>query len=222
MPTFVYLAPNLQHDTDVPSESGVPARYNYEDGRQTLDRLLAYDEGAHYACVVPQYPMAGRQFRVRVTGLQLSSETDEEVLFALGRYYDGDGFSITLDAASYSRTIYTTGGDTDWISFPEASNGFSLLGVYCFLPSWGGQIEWQVWQQPPKVPARKVMVRASRDGGITWGAWRESSLGALGQYQHRVRFRRFGRGSQFCFQVRVTSPLVLDHLGGGADMEVGG
>lgn len=68
---------------------------------------------------------------------------------------------------------------------------------------------------------RKVTLFVSKDGGHNYGAAREQSLGELGQYPHRVRFRRLGRMIEGTFKVRITSPLVIDHLGGVADMEVG-
>ena len=68
---------------------------------------------------------------------------------------------------------------------------------------------------------RKVTLFVSKDGGHNYGAAREQSLGELGQYQQRVRFRRLGRMIDGMFKVRVTSPVVMDHLGAVADMEVG-
>lgn len=68
---------------------------------------------------------------------------------------------------------------------------------------------------------RKVTIFPSKDGGHNFGPAREQSLGELGQYQHRVRFRRLGRSEQFCFKVRVTGPIVMDHIGAVADMEAG-
>lgn len=68
---------------------------------------------------------------------------------------------------------------------------------------------------------RKVTIFPSKDGGYNFGAAREQSLGELGQYQHRVRFRRLGRSEQFCAKVRVTSPIVMNHIGAVADIEAG-
>ena len=68
---------------------------------------------------------------------------------------------------------------------------------------------------------RKVTVFISRNGGRTWGAGRECSLGELGEYLNRVRLRRLGRSHQFCVKIRVTSPISMNHLGAVADMEVG-
>lgn len=68
---------------------------------------------------------------------------------------------------------------------------------------------------------RKVSISVSRDGGYTWGAWREISLGELGQYRHRVVARRLGLGRQFCIRVRCTSPLNMRHYGGVAEMAAG-
>lgn len=68
---------------------------------------------------------------------------------------------------------------------------------------------------------RKVTIFVSKDGGHNFGPAREQSLGELGQYQHRVRFRRLGRAEAFCAKIRVTSPIVMDHMGAVIDMEAG-
>lgn len=66
---------------------------------------------------------------------------------------------------------------------------------------------------------RKVLVAISKDGGHTWGDWRECPLGDLGQYMQRVRFRRFGVGRDFRLKIRVTSPVRADLLTGYVDVE---
>lgn len=68
---------------------------------------------------------------------------------------------------------------------------------------------------------RKVLVAVSRDGGHNWSDWRESTLGEIGEYQKRVRFRRFGQARQFVMKVRVTSPIRADFHGAVLDVEAG-
>jgi hypothetical protein len=98
--------------------------------------------------------------------------------------------------------------------------------VISYAPSTGS--EWVVaetWQMLIEVwePApidRKVTVAVSRDGGHNYGAQREASLGELGAYRQRVRFRRFGRGLQFVMKIRVTSPIKADLMDSVVDFEV--
>ena len=54
-----------------------------------------------------------------------------------------------------------------------------------------------------------LMLRVSKDGGHTYGPEMISSLGAIGEYQHRAQFRRLGRGRSFTFKLRYTDPTVL-------------
>lgn len=68
---------------------------------------------------------------------------------------------------------------------------------------------------------RKVTIFVSKDGGHNYGAAREQSLGELGQYQQRVRFRRLGRAESFCAKIRVTSPIVMNHMGAVIEMGAG-
>ncbi len=68
---------------------------------------------------------------------------------------------------------------------------------------------------------RRVAIAVSKDGGHTWGDWREQSLGELGSYLHRVRFRRFGLGRDFRLKIRVTSPIRADLMAAYIDAEPG-
>jgi hypothetical protein len=61
-----------------------------------------------------------------------------------------------------------------------------------------------VGEGKPDMTAPVVQMRYSNDGGKTWSAWREASLGALGEYASRVIFRRLGMGRDRVWQVRVT------------------
>jgi hypothetical protein len=55
----------------------------------------------------------------------------------------------------------------------------------------------------------KVEVRLSRNGGRTWGDWKQRSLGVQGDYRKRVQWRRLGQASRpgFLCEVRVTDPV---------------
>lgn len=52
--------------------------------------------------------------------------------------------------------------------------------------------------------AQQVQMRLSRDGGMTWGAWRSASLGATGVYGNRALFRSNGQARRLMMELRVT------------------
>lgn len=54
-------------------------------------------------------------------------------------------------------------------------------------------------------------MRVSRDAGQTWGAWRQASLGAQGEYRKKVQWRALGQASQpgFLAEFRCTDPVPL-------------
>lgn len=54
-------------------------------------------------------------------------------------------------------------------------------------------------------------IRASRDAGNTWGAWRSTSLGTQGNYRARTRINRWGMfdAPGMIFEGRVTDPVPL-------------
>lgn len=57
---------------------------------------------------------------------------------------------------------------------------------------------------------RKVTLALSKDGGHTFADPREATVGDVGQYRNRVRFRRFGVGRELVARVRFTSPVRCD------------
>jgi hypothetical protein len=58
---------------------------------------------------------------------------------------------------------------------------------------------------------RNALFRYSKDGGKNWSGWVVRSLGEIGEFKRRVTVTRLGKGLEWVFQVRVTSP-VASHL----------
>jgi hypothetical protein len=54
-----------------------------------------------------------------------------------------------------------------------------------------------------------VEMRSSRDGGKTWGNWRQTSLGAQGKYRKRVQWKACGMASRpgVLLEFRVSDPV---------------
>jgi hypothetical protein len=55
----------------------------------------------------------------------------------------------------------------------------------------------------------KVLLRYSNDGGLTWGNWREGTLGKLGERYARARFLRCGSARDRVWQVRCTDSVAF-------------
>lgn len=53
----------------------------------------------------------------------------------------------------------------------------------------------------------QIMLRISKDGGKTFGAWLLRSLGAIGRWMQRVRWLALGSGTDMIFELRVTDPV---------------
>lgn len=56
--------------------------------------------------------------------------------------------------------------------------------------------------------APTIMLQTSKDGGQTWGNEKFRTLGAVGQYSHRVRWARLGLARDFVFRFRVTDEIA--------------
>ena len=54
-----------------------------------------------------------------------------------------------------------------------------------------------------------ISLRLSKDGARTWSDWYEADIGAAGQYQTRVVFRRLGIADQMTFHIRITDPVKV-------------
>jgi hypothetical protein len=59
----------------------------------------------------------------------------------------------------------------------------------------------------------QVMVRVSKDGA-SFGRERTASLGKIGDYRRRVRFHRFGLGTDWLFEISVSDPVVTALMDG--------
>lgn len=57
-----------------------------------------------------------------------------------------------------------------------------------------------------------VSLRYSDDGGRNWSNWKTASLGAIGEYGKRVRFKRLGWLRSRVFEIQVSSPAQRDLL----------
>lgn len=60
-----------------------------------------------------------------------------------------------------------------------------------------------------------VSMRMSIDGGNTWGAWRTKSVGALGQYNRLVQWKRLNSGKNVVIEVRCTDDVPFNPISGG-------
>lgn len=52
-----------------------------------------------------------------------------------------------------------------------------------------------------------IMMQLSKDGGKTWGNWHTTSIGKVGKYLSKARFRRLGYAEQITFRVRISDPV---------------
>jgi hypothetical protein len=66
----------------------------------------------------------------------------------------------------------------------------------------------------------KMQFRASRDGGNTWGSYRELSIGKMGEYTKKVVARQVGMAYDWVFEIRVSDPVDFVMNGSYAEIEV--
>ena len=67
----------------------------------------------------------------------------------------------------------------------------------------------------------KVWVQWSNDGGQTWGNSITASLGKIGKYKTRARWRRLGNSRDRVFRVITDEPVRVNMLSAYLDFEVG-
>lgn len=66
----------------------------------------------------------------------------------------------------------------------------------------------------------QVMLRVSKDGA-SFGREMWRGLGAIGQFKHRVRFHRLGKGTDWLFEISVSDPVLSVLMGGDVRARVG-
>jgi hypothetical protein len=64
-----------------------------------------------------------------------------------------------------------------------------------------------------------VLLSWSDDGGHTWSNEHEASLGAMGKYKNRAKWRRLGAGRDRVFRVAMSDPVPVTWLGAEIDAE---
>jgi hypothetical protein len=67
----------------------------------------------------------------------------------------------------------------------------------------------------------QAMLQWSDDGGYTWSNELWASIGKLGEYLSRVRWRRLGRSRDRVFRVTVTDPVRVVMIGASVQVSVG-
>jgi hypothetical protein len=67
----------------------------------------------------------------------------------------------------------------------------------------------------------QLMMQFSDDGGNTWSSIKRKTLGAIGEYFRRVRFRLGGRSRSRVFRVTITDPVKRCITSGVIDADVG-
>ncbi|WP_440984909.1 baseplate megatron protein TIM-barrel domain-containing protein [Xanthomonas sontii] len=127
----------------------------------------------------------------------------------IGYWRDNGGDMISAD-----NMIAWTWDARPYPQFPSLESEWGDYGNY---PR-GHWLQGRDWIEP-KAMDRKVQVCYSKDGGDNWSNWREYPMGELGQYQRRIRIKRFGQGTSFVFRIRIASPVKRDLYGAVAYIE---
>lgn len=65
-----------------------------------------------------------------------------------------------------------------------------------------------------------VSLRYSDDGGHNFSNWKTKSLGAVGEYGKRVRFRRLGQFLNRVFEIQISSPAQRDMISASMALKV--
>ena len=66
-----------------------------------------------------------------------------------------------------------------------------------------------------------VELRVSKDGGWTFGNWRDMSVGKLGQYLHRCYAVQLGMARDWVFEIRTSDPFFTAWLSAVLNLEEG-
>ena len=124
-------------------------------------------------------------------------------------------------AACYERGVFGSGIDGKTLELTDTPSDLGAPIERLFaagLPLDGGgvvmhniRVRCNPGQAQSLTDAPELELRASRDAGQTWGAWRRRSLGVQGQYRNLMQWAGLGMFSQpgALFQFRLTDGVPL-------------
>lgn len=148
------------------------------------------------------------------TGLWHRRESYLSDTFRCGFYVDAFSKSLLLDATDgklyeYGFTTQDDAGEpfimkvvtSPLNAFPD---GYKCASLHVDMQSGVGDAESAAYIQEPE-----VMLRVSRDGGMTWGNEHRRTAGAQGRYSQAVRFNRLGHtnGRGMAFEISMSAPV---------------
>lgn len=141
------------------------------------------------------------------------------------------GFGKTLVGDSNGNAVYSL-SDTDYKDEkPDQSGDWWILRerIFGHMGSEGKMVQYHSFE----IHGRKgvgtvtgqgvdpvVMLTWSNDGGMTYGISREMSVGALGQYDFRMRELLLSQGRDRVWRLRMTDPIPLAWTSATGDVRV--
>lgn len=181
--------------------------------------------------VVVTFPETGKTYELDVaTGLWHERESWDDNNRSLGRWranchVQAYGYELIGD--------YETGkiGYLSGQTFTEFGNTMQLQAVSppihsdrkrVFIPRFEMDIESGVGLATGQGSDPQVMLRYSKDGGLTWSArqlWR--TMGAQGAYNTRMRWLSLGNAREWVFEITISDPVRRTVIAANADITVG-
>lgn len=137
---------------------------------------------------------------------------------AYGNTYIGDSLSGQIGLLDWG--TYTEFGDP--IQSVAYSAPIHQDRKRIFVPRFELDVQSGVGTVSGQGSDPQIMLRSSRDGGITFGdpqPWR--SMGKIGEYLKRFRWLQRGYAYQWVFQISITDPVQRTIIGAYADVEAG-
>lgn len=68
----------------------------------------------------------------------------------------------------------------------------------------------------------QMMMRLSNDGGRTWSDESTGSIGRIGEYKTRTKWRRLGKSRDRVYEISVTDPVDINLIDAQIEVELGG
>lgn len=124
-----------------------------------------------------------------------------------GNLYELDGTSYEENGAAMVREIITSQA-----SFQQSDRGGIIHRI-------GVDMEVGVGLATGQGSDPKIMAALSKNGGKTWRALGDRSIGAVGKYGTNVFWTRQGAAPDLILKLRVTDPVPFNVFGAFADVE---
>lgn len=209
-------------------QGNVPVRVSTSDVEDIISKFSTWNDATALSYIIDGHPMyqinfptADRSFMydaltnfwyIRQTGLSGRHVANVGVSIETKTFF---GDADTSNVYIIDSDVYTDNGEV--IQRKVTSRHIDNNGNRMAISELVLEMETGVGLITGQGSDPQIMMRVSKDGGYTWGLEKWESIGAIGNYAERARWKRLGQSRNgFVFEFTMTDPVKFIVIKGDA------